>query len=694
MELSHAGWKFVVDGDHLSIERGDASPVSLCVAPVIEGQATTLDKWTETKPGHLCAAVSGRKGDLVHLAEKLGKICFWMETTTEWFDNLTYFSDARIGGPGWRSFCSDEWDRFWEVDLDSQVAISSCYGAMSVDGGDGRGMTDPGDLPPTWINNIQPRVFALRNAGGWIGLSLPGALPVGVTRARMEKRKWSLSFEALRPACREGDMPRVYFAPGIDDPYDVIDLQRELSDALGLTVKKSPDHPAWWTHPHYKLWDEMARLQKMAVFTYDDDGNPHTVLTTENVLKWLNRVREHTRIKELNLFFDQTYFYKYGDMRVIDELGGTEGFRKLIDHLRDEGTRVALYLHMVHVSEDIDYLKENPGAVVQHKTDPDFHFQHGVTVGKAGLRHIDWTHPKGRDFIRSWVEFILSDKPGCLNADWLALNNNLGVDPRIWKFHDPDWGIGDLQQKKATELVYQWAKEIKPDCMVRRQSPIDAYMQPFCDRANMCEHWNGRMDELYTRGRLATRMLRDVIFEADAWFLTITKGYDYYHGFSAWTAPETESVDHTIHPYCNYRELADKDQKRRRSGMLAYMNAPVNRTDRCSCEWDPATTSAVQWRKRTHGPLAGFYAGLAISKRCLVTYSESKAVIGSSESRTAAIPLPPKSKVTKAEQLLHDGSTRPLESAPADTPDGPGIELHIEDAAGDVMHTVIHYELG
>jgi hypothetical protein len=488
-------------------------------------------------------------------------------------------------------------------------------------------------------------------------------------------------------------MPHVYFAPGIPDPYDVVDVHREISDSLGLTVEKSPRHPAWWSQPHYKLWDELARHQDLRTFTFDEDGRPHTVLTTGNVTRWLDRVREHTRIHDLNLFFDQVYFHKYGEMRVIDELGGNEGFRALIDRLRGEGTRVALYLHLYCVSEDLDFVRENPDAVAKHKTDPDYSHDHGVSVGKAGLQLLDWTHPEGRRFMRRWVEFILSDKPGCLNADWLALNNNVGVDPRHFDFHDPDWGIGDLQQKKVTELIYGWAKEIKPDCMVRRQSPMDAYMQPFCDRANMCEHWNGRMDEVYARGRIATRMLRDVIFEADAWFLTITKGYDYYHGFSAWTAPETESVDHTIHPYCTYRELADKDQRRRRAGMLAYMNAPANRTDLCRCEWDPATKQAVQWRKRTHGKLSGFYAGLALSKRCLVTYSESKAVIGSSESRMARVPLPPGATVTGVEQLLHDGTTRPLDSAAVSTPDGPGLELHVEDAAGEVMHTVIHYSL-
>ncbi len=691
MHLSDGSWSYTVAGQELLIGRGEEPLVSLCVAPVIEGQTTVLSAWQELDSDHFRAQVRGRS-DSVHLAKK-HRVCFWMETETDEFDQLAYFTEGKVCGPGWHSFCSDEWDRFWDINLDAQVAVSSCYAGMSVDGGDGRGMTDPGDIPPTWINNIQPRVFALKTMAGWIGLAIPGALPVGVTRARAQSARWSLSFEALRPACREGHMPVVYFAPDITDPYDVIDVQREISEAMALTVRKSPDHPTWWAHPHYKLWDELARHQKMATFTFDDDGQAHSVLTTQNVLKWLNRVREHTGITELNLFFDQTYFYRYGEMRVIDELGGVAGFRALIDQLREEGTRTALYLHLYHVSEDLDFVRNNPEAVVRHKTVKDYHFQHGVQVGRVGLQHVDWTHPQGREFMRSWVEFILSDKDGCLNADWLALNNNVGVDPRSFLFHDPDWGIGDLQQKKATELVYTWAKQIKPDCMVRRQSPIDAYMQPYCDRANLCEHWNGRNDELYKRGRLATRMLRDVIFEMDAWFLTITKGYEFYHGLSAWTAPETESVDHTIHPYTSYRELSDKDQRRRRAGMLCYMNAPFNRTDLCRCEWDEASKEALQWRKRTQGPLDGFYAALAISKRCLVTYSEVKAVIGASESRIADVPLPPGAEVVAVRQVFHDDSSHPLEFQPLETRDGAGLRLHVADAAGEVMHTVIDYRL-
>ena len=32
----------------------------------------------------------------------------------------------------------------------------------------------------------------------WLGLSIPGALPVGVTRLRMARQRFSMTFEILR----------------------------------------------------------------------------------------------------------------------------------------------------------------------------------------------------------------------------------------------------------------------------------------------------------------------------------------------------------------------------------------------------------------------------------------------------------------------------------------------------------------
>ena len=112
-----------------------------------------------------------------------------------------------------------------------------------------------------------------------------------------------------------------------------------------------------------------------------------------------------------------------------------------------------------------------------------------------------------------------------------------GINPARFEFHDPDWGTGDLMQMKATKLVYEHVKRIKPHAMVRRQSPGDSYMQPYYDMANMCEEWNGHTRAWYRRAHIGTRVLQDCILHLDAWFVTLTKLTEYYFAMAAIWAP-------------------------------------------------------------------------------------------------------------------------------------------------------------
>ncbi len=201
-------------------------------------------------------------------------------------------------------------------------------------------MTDPGDKPPTWIWNLPVHACSFLTAeGDWLGLSVPGALPVGVTRLNMHRQRFSMTFQILRPACEEGQMPEVYFIPGLRDPYDCLDSHRAISEAKGLTVEKSPDHPRWWSHPTFKCWDEVVRLQGGA-FKYDNQGNPSTVMTREQMLEWLEKVEQSCGLQgRLNIVFDQYWSYRYGSREVTKELGGVAGFRGFIDSLRERGLR-------------------------------------------------------------------------------------------------------------------------------------------------------------------------------------------------------------------------------------------------------------------------------------------------------------------------------------------------------------------
>jgi len=92
--------------------------------------------------------------------------------------------------------------------------------------------------------------------------------------------------------------------------------------------------------------------------------------------------------------------------------------------------------------------------------------------------------------------------------------------------------------------------------------------------------------------------------------------------------------------------------------------------------------------------LAGWYASLAITPRCFVTYSDCCALIGASESRTVCIPLPPKATTLSVKRVLHAGGEVDHPFELCNTDDGPGVRLKVLDCGGDTLYTEIRYELG
>ena len=691
MQLIHNGCQFTLNGPILEITKEDRTLMKLPLIPHVEGETFEAGTWEQIGDDHFRMEVAGL--GRVHLALREGHVCYWVETERKHFPKLTYFPDSRPTSTRWHTFLSDELDRAWTMDENADVPLSSSYFDMHVDLEDGAGMTDPGDKPPTWIWNVPARAFAVEAPNGWMGFSIPGPLSVGVTRLTMHRGIFNLTFEELRPTAREWGPPRVYLVPGLSDPYDALDHHRLISEACGLTRKDKGPHPEWWSYPSFKGADEMFRLNK-GWNIQDDEGNFTTYLTTDNWLRWIDHVAEYTGLEgRMNLQLDQIYFHGYGAKHAVSTLGGTEGFRKTIDGLRERGMRLGCFIHLYQLDPSAtDFPKAHPEAICTPK-DPATTFQSGVQLGKENLVYADWTHPLAREYMLSVVEWILSDKPGCLNADWLLINNNMCINPGKYDFHDPDWGTGDLMQMKVTQLAYEHAKKIKPDCYVRRQSPGDPYMQPYCDQANLCEEWNGHTRAWYKRAHIATRVLDECIFHTDAWFVTLSKLTEYYFALAAFCPPEIESVRHAIHPYMYHRKMRDKDYRRIRAGVQTYLNAPVRRSDTCRVNYREPDALEI-WRKHGTGPLTGWYAALALDKRAFVTYSNTEARIAASRERRVIIPLPPKSKLGKVEAVPHEGApvAHPFEQVQQDG--RPAVRLWVPDGGGEVMYVRIGYELG
>jgi len=695
IHLEADGVRYTVDLDRLSITRGNNVLASFSIAPVIEGAAATISEWNSMEPGHFTAALA--RDNTVHFALQHSLPCYWLETSTRFLRKLTYFSDGILHGGSWHSFVPDEWDRTWECKRDIEVAASGNYLTGSVDGDDGAGMTDPGDRPPTWIFNIPAHFCALKaSKNEWMGFCMPYPHALGVVRYRMDHERFSLSFEAVQASCPESGCPRVYLQAGMREPYELCDRHYTLSKIAGLTKTNAlKTHPDWWGHPYYKSYDDQLRTEReeggYSGHLKMVDGKLRSVLNTARIRKWHSMVEEQTGLTgKLNVFLDQIYFNHYGGYdKVNEDLGGIQGLRKTIDEWRTRGVRTGLYFHPFTVSKDADFFKQHPEACLATNS-LGVEYRHGVSVGSSGSAYFDWTHPATREFLLNTVEFLLSDKPGCLNADWLGINNTYGPDPRYYEFHDPDWGVGDLMHMKVQKLIYEKAKSVKPDCLVRRQSALAPFMEPYYDEAQLCEEWNGSTLNWWRRLRIASRLIRNNILGSDPWFVTLTKGYEYYHGFAAVTVPAMEASSHAIHPYIYWRPLQEKDFKRRKAGIQAYMNAPQWISDDKRVELTDEDSFITAWRKRTEGPLAGFYAALALSPRCIVTYDETRALVAASESRTADIPLPPQAKLKKVERVTHEGETAPHDY---DMIDPHTLRTHVEDACGNTLYLRIVYSI-
>jgi hypothetical protein len=685
------GSTYTVEGDKMIILRNGEWQTQLDLAPVVEGRKNSIMQWQEGNSGIFKGRLS--EGGAVFLQIREGHVAYWMKTQIPQIESLVYFPETSFCGDYWHGYCSDAYDRPMEKVVDVEIPLSSSYDdLLHPDIADGNGLTDPGDKPPLFVWNMPIKAFSFKSSSGWLGFTIPGPWPVGITRLKIESKKFSLGFEVIRPACCEGKLPVVYFVSTITDPYDLLNEERAISDRLGLTVKKSPEHPSFWSAPSFKAYLEQERLHREKIDAGKIDANRLEDISLEKFVNWVHTVKKDQQLNEMCAVLEQGAYNCYGDYRPTEQLGGIEGFRRMVDQLHEENVHMCFYIHPYMFNTKITFYKEHPEAFCKPK-DKDHKTEYALAFGEEKPEYalIDWTHPLGREYMLDQIEILLSDKPGCLDCDWLRSNHWRSPDPRVYQFYDPNWGIGEVMSMKVQKLMYEKAKQVKPHACVSKVAFAAPWMQPYADVNLLCEEWNGWTDTWYTRGRIATRLNRDVIFLTDPFFVTITKSYEYFMGMATWNILEDPIVKHAIHPYGYFRELADKDFKRRKSGVKVQANSPINITDEIRVE--PVENSVIMWRKRTQGPLAGWYASLAFGKKCFATYSETEVRIAASETRIIDLPLPPGTVVSAVEMVSHDNKVSKWQAGSIKMARDDGLRLQITDCGFEAMYFRVRYSL-
>ena len=229
-----------------------------------------------------------------------------------------------------------------------------------------------------------------------------------------------------------------------DDPYQAIEAHTVvLEKEYGLKLPRKRKNPDWWSSPIFCGWGEQMSLG------FRDYGNVEGVDVAKYCTQamhdeWLEILRRH-RIRPGQIIIDAGWQKPGtgGDMQV-DESRWPD-LRGWIEARRGEGIRTLLWM--------MDWLREGV---------PD---EECITDAQGKAIAVDPTNPAYEKRLRAMVRRLVSDEPGCFNADGVKIDGEMGcpTGPGLTN-HENLWGM-ELQ-RRWMKIVHDEAKRWKPDALI------------------------------------------------------------------------------------------------------------------------------------------------------------------------------------------------------------------------------------
>ena len=122
--------------------------------------------------------------------------------------------------------------------------------------------------------------------------------------------------------------------------------------------------------------------------------------------------------------------------------------------------------------------------------------------------------------------------------------------------------------------------------------------------------------------------------------------------------------------------------------MKVFFNSPPHPSDEFRVRWEYDTVEA--YRLKRSGKLAGWYGALALGRKTVVSYSESQALLATSEDRTVSVPLPPRSTLKTVTRVSDDGREDDCEHSLSD--DG-RVVFAVTDCGRGPLYYRLAYDL-
>ncbi|MFC4587992.1 TIM-barrel domain-containing protein [Sphaerisporangium corydalis] len=274
----------------------------------------------------------------------------------------------------------------------------------------------------------------------------------------------------------------------------------------GATVPSASagERPSWWSRPivsgwgHQSYQGDLFRIRSPR--ERQKDNAVYTLCTEPNYRDIVRRLDDR-EVPWGTLVIDARWFLAAG-LKNLDP-GRWPDMRGFVDHVHSTGRRVLLWWG----PWDPEGLPDDECVLYRPADRPARPLKRGKwdRLRPGSKVAIDVTLPQARERIRRQLRQVLGSGPGCFDIDGLKIDH-VSATPAVdgMAFNAGSRRLFGIEAaKEMHRLIYQTAKEIKPDALIMGQSP-NPY---FADVLDMV-----RLGDIYTRDR--DSVVADMAFRA------------------------------------------------------------------------------------------------------------------------------------------------------------------------------------
>lgn len=305
----------------------------------------------------------------------------------------------------------------------------------------------------------------------------------------------STGFEGHTKVDGEFTLPAIRVFFGKDD-LDVIAKWAEYHFENGLCPR--PDRgeiPRWWYGPIVCGWNEQDALQEKGVQQKD--------MATQQIYTRIADMIGEYGVRPTMLIIDDKWQRTYGDC--LPDGDKWQDMRAFTDEMHRRGLHTLLWFKMWG-GEGLPDDEKMEGGGMPYRT---------VTLDYGP--YADPTNEKYRAHLKEILYKLLSPDEGCMDCDGFKLDYSLMM-PYGKSAKSASGAYGAQLTYELHKLIYETAKQIKPDCLINA-SPAHPYYAAYCDMARLHDYgWDRRneSEEMARRAAIFRATMPGVLIDCDS----------------------------------------------------------------------------------------------------------------------------------------------------------------------------------